>query len=131
MEKFVITQQSRDNMDGSHICIVDPDSICYVGYMRVRKLALCEGQCKECGGEIFRAFDLIHIDAGCEEGCCGSEGCTANPDSIGPSQGDNHHLVWSCINCDCWGVVGDGSGVVYEDDEASVEFWSGGLFKTQ
>jgi hypothetical protein len=128
-------------MVSSHTCIVDPDSIGYVGYLRERKLALCDGNCRECGVEILRAFVLIHnSDEMCkEEGCCRlehdsndeTEGCTPNPDTVGPFNGDAHNLVWSCINCDCWGVVGEASGTVYEDEEGSVEFWSGGVFKTQ
>jgi hypothetical protein len=128
-------------MVDSHKCIVDPDSIGYLGYMKERKLALCDGNCIVCGKEIIRALRPIHnvLEECKDDGCCkddfphddGLNGCIPNPDTVRRTPGDNHSLVWECMNCDCWGVFGEGSGWVYEDEGDSIEFWSGRFFKTQ
>ena len=58
-------------MVDSHKCIVDPDSIGYIGYMKERKLALCDGNCIVCGKEILRALRPIHnASSECKDGCC-------------------------------------------------------------
>jgi hypothetical protein len=127
-------------MVDSHKCIVDPDSIGYIGYMKERKLALCDGNCIVCGKEILRALRPVHATiGGCEDLCCQDvfspvdelDGCEPNPDTVRRTGGNYHTIEWKCKNCACWGYFGEGSGMVYEDEEDSIEFWSGKFFKTQ
>ena len=131
-------------MTGSHTCVVNPDSIEMISYMKQRKICIFEGNCKFCGLEMLRALALVHwTDDYCGEGCCrkyhdsgladeGTEGCIPDGPTVGPHYGDQHNMYWKCVNCDCDGLVGEGNGKVYEEsNEESIEFWSGDIFKSQ
>ena len=114
--------------------------------MKERKLALCDGNCIVCGKEFLRALRPVHgTIGGCDDVCCQDDfshddfshdeslyGCTPNPDTVRRTNSGNYHTIeWKCKNCACWGYFGEGSGCVYEDEEDSIEFWSGKFFKTQ
>ena len=136
--KYVI----KKNSVVPHKCIVDPASIGYIGYMKERKLALCDGNCIVCGKEFLRALRPIHGTDGCDDVCCRDDfsqddfsqderlfGCTPNPDTV--RRTGVFEREWKCKNCGCYGYFGEGFEEDEEESIESIEFWSGKFFKTQ